>query len=257
VAKPLKWKVGHPSYARTRWSIKNLFELKNAQRVLIDSNIFEYNWADGQDGAAILFTPRNQNGRSPWSVVSDITFINNIIRHVGGGFNIAGRDNEAGPSEPSRRILIRNNLLEDVNGDAWGGDGELFQILGGAEYITIDHNTGFATGNIITTEVGKELNRKLIFTNNIAPHNKYGVIGTGAGSGVATLNRHFTSYVFLKNVIIGGEASIYPSGNYFVGSFDEVGFRDLGRGDYRLSSSSPYRNAGVGGKDVGCDITHQ
>jgi hypothetical protein len=257
VAKPLKWKVGHPSYAGIHWSVKNLFELKNAQRVLVDSNIFEYNWADGQDGAAIVFTPRNQSGGSPWSVVADVTFTNNIVRHTGSGFNIAGRDDLAGTSEPSRRALIRNNLLEDVSGDAWGGDGELFQIVGGAEYITIDHNTGFATGNIIMTEAGKEPNKKLVFTNNIASHNKYGVIGTGTGSGVATLDRHFTSYVFLKNIIIGGQASSYPPGNYFVGSFGEVGFKDMDRGDYRLSSSSPYRNAGVSGKDIGCDITHQ
>ncbi|MGH9940157.1 MAG: hypothetical protein ACREAM_28280, partial [Blastocatellia bacterium] len=81
LAKPLKWKVGHPSYAGIHWTIKNLFELKNAQRALVDSNIFEYNWADGQSGAAIVFTPRNQSGGSPWSVVQDVTFTNNIVRH--------------------------------------------------------------------------------------------------------------------------------------------------------------------------------
>src|SRR5499427_5470506 len=54
VAKPLKWKMGHPSYAGIRWSVKNLLELKNAQRVLIESNVFEYNWADAQNGFAIL-----------------------------------------------------------------------------------------------------------------------------------------------------------------------------------------------------------
>ena len=48
--------------------MKNLFELKNAQRVLIESNVFEYNWAESQNGFAILFTPRNQGGgrRGPW-----------------------------------------------------------------------------------------------------------------------------------------------------------------------------------------------
>src|SRR5262245_61039466 len=142
VAKPLKWKMGHPSYAGIRWSVKNLFELKNAQRVLIESNIFECNWAESQNGFAILFTPRNQSGQSPWSVAQDVTFANNALRRSGGGFNISGPDDEAGVSQPSRRILIRNNLIEDIDGKAWGGDGKLFQVVGGAGYVTIDHNEG-------------------------------------------------------------------------------------------------------------------
>jgi hypothetical protein len=259
VAKPVKWKLGHSSYAGKRWSVKNLFELKNAQRALIDSNVFEYNWGDGQDGTAILFTPRNQSGGSPWSVVADVTFINNIVRHSGSGFNISGPDDEAGTSLPSQRILIRNNLIEDIDGRAWGSqntpvDGELFQIIGGAEHITIDHNTGVATGNILTADSSKENNKALVFTNNIVSHNTYGVIGTGTGVGTPSLNRWFTTYVFKGNVIVGGQASNYPPGNHFVKSFKDVGFTDLAKGDYRLSSSSPYRNVSAGGGNIGCNL---
>src|SRR5262249_6141740 len=42
------------------WVVKNLFELKNARRVLVAGNVMEYNWLDGQAGFSILFTPRNQ-----------------------------------------------------------------------------------------------------------------------------------------------------------------------------------------------------
>jgi hypothetical protein len=251
VAKPVKWKMDHTSYAGIRWSVKNLFELKNAQRVLIESNVFEYNWAESQTGFAILFTPRNQSGQSPWSVVQDVTFSNNVLRHSGSGLNIAGPDNEAGVSQPSRRILIRNNLIEDINSVAWGGDGRLFQIISGAEYVTIDHNTGFATGNILSTDSTQGLNVGLVFTNNIVAHNAYGVIGTGTGIGLATLTRWWTSFVFEKNVIVGGQASNYPLGNYFINSFSDVGFVDMAKGDYRLSSSSQYRNAGTDGRDIG------
>jgi hypothetical protein len=252
VAKQLKWKVGDPSYAGIKWSVKNLFELKNAQRVLIESNVFEYNWAESQNGFAILSTPRNQSGNSPWSVVQDVAFTSNVVRHSGSGFNVAGPDNEAGVSQPSRRILIKNNLIEDIDGKAWGGDGKLFQIVSGAEYVTIDHNTGFATGNIMSTDSTQGLNVGLVFTNNIVAHNTYGVIGTGTGVGLATLTKWWTTFVFDKNVIVGGQASNYPLGNYFINSFSEVGFTDMANGDYRLSSSSPYRNAGSDGKDVGC-----
>jgi hypothetical protein len=134
---------------------------------------------------------------------------------------------------------------------AWGGDGRLFQIISGAEYVTIDHNTGFATGNILSTDSTQGLNVGLVFTNNIVAHNSYGVIGTGTGIGLPTLTRWWTSFVFEKNVIVGGQASDYPLGNYFINSFSEVGFVDMANGDYRLSSSSPYRNAGADGKDIG------
>ncbi|HXG90746.1 MAG TPA: hypothetical protein VNN73_00055, partial [Blastocatellia bacterium] len=56
---------GAPPAVGTRWSVKNLFELKNARRVLIDANLFENNWVDGQSGFAILFTVRNQDGTAP------------------------------------------------------------------------------------------------------------------------------------------------------------------------------------------------
>ena len=46
----------------TTWLVKNIFELKNAQHVLVEGNVFEYNWVGGQPGYAILSTPRNQGG---------------------------------------------------------------------------------------------------------------------------------------------------------------------------------------------------
>ncbi len=42
--KPLSWRPGDPSYAGTPWYVKNLFELKNAQRVLIEGNVLENNF---------------------------------------------------------------------------------------------------------------------------------------------------------------------------------------------------------------------
>jgi hypothetical protein len=56
------------------------FELKNAQRLLIDQTVFENNWADTQNGFAILFTPVGENGVAPWATVQDVTFTNNIAR---------------------------------------------------------------------------------------------------------------------------------------------------------------------------------
>src|SRR5262245_23587715 len=257
VSKPLSWKKGHPSYAGRPWSVKNLFEIKNGQRMLVDQNIFENNWIESQVGIAILFTPRSEDGVAPWATAADVTFTNNILRHSGGGFNIAGPD--GGTSQPSQRILIKNNLFYDIVGARWGApegpaDGRFAQIVGGPVNITFDHNTIFQSGSIIVAD--GEPSHGFVFRNNIAPHNEYGVMGSGWGSGVSALNHYFPGAIFQKNVLVGVPDVIrYPANNFTPASLGQVGFVDPAGGDYRPAPTSPYRKAGTDGKDIGCDIT--
>jgi hypothetical protein len=75
--------------------------------VLIEGNLFERNSAHSQNGFAILFTVRNQDGTAPWSVVGDATFRKNIVRHSGSGINILGFDhNYPSGSQHAQRIAI-------------------------------------------------------------------------------------------------------------------------------------------------------
>jgi len=258
VSKPLSWKANDPSFAGIRWSIKNLFELKNAQRVLVDQNVFEYNWLESQSGFAILFTPRAEDGAAPQATVADVTFTNNVLRHSGSGFNIAGPD--CGTCQPSQRILIKNNLIYDID-SKWTiysdpnnqADGRALQFLGGVN-VTVDHNTIIQSGPIIMADV--LTSPGFVFRNNIAPHMEYGVLGSGIGVGVSALNYYFPGYVFQKNVIAGVPAGVvYPADNFFPTSLNLVGFVNMAAGDYRLGPNSPYRNAGTDGKDLGCDFT--
>jgi hypothetical protein len=249
--KPPAWKAGEPGYQGTRWTVKNLFELKNARRVLVDGNLFENNWVQAQTGFAILFTVRNQDGGSPWSLVEDVTFSNNVVRHSGSGVNILGHD-DIWPSQPAQRILIRNNLFEDIGAGRWGGGGRLFQILARANDVVIEHNTAFHTGNIITTERGPHTG--FVYQNNIAPHNEYGIIGADRSPGLNSIETYFPDAVVRGNVIAGGRATAYPGDNFFPPSLAEVGFMDLAAADYRLAGSSRYRHAGTDGKDVGVDF---
>ena len=46
----------------------------------------------------------------------------------------------------------------------------------------------------------------------------------------------------------------YPANNYFPGAFSNLGFVNLTGGDYRLATSSTYRNKGYDGRDIGADI---
>jgi hypothetical protein len=249
-SKSLSWRIGHPAYAGTPWTVKNLLELKNARRVLVEANVFEQNWGHAQTGFSILFTVRNQDGTAPWSVVEDVTFRRNIVRHTGSGVNILGRDQN--PSQQTKRILITDNLFDDVNGGRWQGEGRLFQVLGGTADVVIEHNTGFQTGPIMMAD--SDTNTGFVYRSNITNKGNYGFFGSGVGEGIAALNRYFPGYHFLRNIIIGGLASAYPRDNSFPPSIDAVAFRDPLNGDYRLAASSRYRNTGTDGRDPGADL---
>jgi hypothetical protein len=251
LSKPLTWKAGHPSFAGKRWSVKNLFELKNARRVLVDGNVMENCWVDAQIGFAMQLTPRNQDGAAQWSTVEDVSMTNNIVRHAAGGINILGRDDNH-PSGQARRILIRNNLFEEIGGQQWGGNGRFLQISE-SDTVIVDHNTILHSGNIITAH-GKP-NANFVFTNNLMAHNEYGVIGDNAGVGMVTIRQYFPDGVFKKNVIAGGRSASYPPDNFFPASLDEARFTDRSRSSYGLSAASPYRTAATDGKPIGCDVS--
>src|SRR5262249_3751760 len=129
-----------PSWRAENWVVKNLFELKNARRVSVLRNTFDYNWEGGQSGYAILFTVRNQDGNCPWCQVDHVTFEQNIVRHASAGVEILGYD-DIHPSQQTQAIVIRNNLFADIDSQNWGGNGYFLAVLGGPRDITVDHNT--------------------------------------------------------------------------------------------------------------------
>jgi hypothetical protein len=270
--KPLSWKIGHPTYAGRPWSVKNLFELKNARRVLAEGNLLEHNWQHDQNGFAILFTVRNQEGGAPWSTVEDVTFRKNILRHSGGGFNILAADNNF-PSQQTKRILIQDNLLDDISSENWGGTGRLFQFLSldsrdtGILELTVDHNTGFSNAwSAYTGDKPIAVHRAFTFRNNIAPKRTHGFAGGTKNwpvssppvtpDGSQTLNTFYLAPVFAGNVLTGSASADYSGypRNFFPATDGEVGFVDLSRGNYRLGPASPYKNAATDGKDPGAAI---
>lgn len=247
--KPLAWRMA--SAHGQAWSVKNLFELKNARRVLVEHNLFENNWVHAQSGFAILMTVRNQEGGAPWSVVEDVTFRHNVVRHSASGIYILGQDDNW-PSERAKRIRISNNLFEDIGGPAWGGGGTLLQLIGGAADVVVDHNTGLHTHNAIMAEGVPHA--RFVFSNNIVQQNQYGIVGTGTGPGHATLSTFFPGAVVTGNVIVGGAKSSYPPKNFFPRTLADVGFAPDTPASMRLSAQSRYRGAATDGTDIGVDV---
>src|SRR5439155_5440383 len=119
---------------------------------------------------------RNQDGRAPWSVVEDVTFINNVVRGTNSAINILGRDDNH-PSQQTKRILVKNNLFLDIGGPRWGGAGTPFQIINGTAAIVVDHNTASPTRNIITAQGAAPPD--IVVTPNVVANNRYRILGTG------------------------------------------------------------------------------
>lgn len=239
-----------PPRQGTKWNVKNLLELKNAQRVTIDGNVFEQMWPASQSGYAILLTPRNEEGTAPWSVVQDVTMTNNIVRHVSGVLNILGRD-DIRPSQQTARITFRNNLVYDVS-SAWGGASHFAVITSSPASVTFDHNTIFMDGMLVLADDGASYG--LTFTNNVAPHNDYGFFGSGAGVGSAALQAYFPDAVFRRNALGGGAAGAYPADNFFpdLATFRSQ-FVNVDGSDFNLVAGSTFRGKGTDGKDLGVD----
>jgi hypothetical protein len=240
--KPLSWRQGDPSYAGTPWSVKNLFELKSAQRVTVSGNLFENCWISSQTGFAIVFTVRTQNGANPTAVIKDVTFHGNMVRHAGHGVSILGVDGN-GMGQTSN-LAITDNVFSDITGAVWASSpGRLFQIINKVKGLTIERNIGLSDGPTVMADEGPTTG--LVFTGNIIA-GQTGVIGSGTGAGNSTLSQYFPGAVFQDNVVIGGSAAHYPSGNFFPASLSDVGFENAAAGDFQLAPSSPYVATGVG-----------
>ena len=256
--KPLSWYQAHPSYAGIHWSVKNLFELKNARNVIIDGNIFENNWTDAQAGRAIVFTPRPSDSGSA-AVVEDVTFTNNIVRNVGSGVLLLGHDEPPAPTDTRlRRVRIANNLFDNINGARFGSNGVFLTVIAGTEDVTIEHNTAIQTGSIINADY--DPSTRFIYRNNISRHNEYGIFGSGLSVGNPSIAKYFPASIIVGNVMAKevnappNAESLYPAGNFFPESMQAIGFVDYQGGNYRLRPGSRFRGTAKGGVDPGADV---
>ncbi len=239
---------------RGKWRIKNLLELKDAQRVKVRYNIMENNWTGAQNGFGVLFTVRTCDGVNyPWAVVKDVDFSYNILRHSNQGINIMGKDDDrkscgAPPiAGQTSDIHIVNNLLDDLF-----DQGTAIQILDGAERVIFDHNTILQTGNIMM--LAGPPSHDIVFRNNIVPRFRYGLVGDDRAEGKSTIDAYMPGAVFQRNVIPGADPRTYPGDNFYPGSLKDVGFVSLPEHNYALAASSKFRGKATDGKNPGVDF---
>jgi hypothetical protein len=282
--KPLTWLQGQPGYVGgtngNPFIVKNLLELKNAQRVLVDGNIMENCWGGfSQVGFAILLTPKSQSNLCPSCQVTDVTIRYSSISHVGAGLQIAnGLSDSGGAALDGERHSIHDVIVDDIDGVKYKGPGEFAQVSVGAgapvlKNVTINHVTAFAPSTlfIIGDQVGPTPQMSnFVFTNSIVNTSSYPVWSTGSGgsancayhdSPLTTFNACFSSYTFSADALIASPSAYpstkWPSGNFFPATTTAVQFVNYNGGiggDYHLLSSSPYKGLGTDGKDLGADV---
>lgn len=229
------------------WTVKNIFELKNAQDVLVEGNIFEHNWTAAQNGFAILFTPRNQYGGNPETVVQRVVFRHNIVRHVSAVFNILGQDYNY-PSQVTNDILIENNLFEDVDWSQFKGTGRLLQIEG-AHDVVVRNNTSPHNDGQLVFAYGRA-SHGFVLENNVINYGNYGIHGDGTAPGNSTIATWLPGALILGNVIPAAPSSSYPAGNYYPKAWADVQLQS----DYSLAATSPFATGGTDGNAPGVDL---
>lgn len=285
--KPLIWLRGQPGYVGgldgNPFIVKNLFELKNAQRVLFEGNILENSWGGfTQTGFAILLSPKNQGRGSeslcPGCLVTDVTIRNCRVTHVGSGFQIAnGRADNGGAPKDGGRYSVHDVVVDDIEDEPLGGFGAFAQIstapgisaVPPLHDVAIDHITAFPRRAVLI--IGGPLGARmsgLSITNSIFSSGPRPIATTGGGRDRncgampdskppdAVFHECFSSYSFHHNVIIDGGGG-WPKDNKTPKNVDEVAFSNFAngnRGDYRLSSSSKFRHAAADERDVGADL---
>ena len=279
--KPLTWMMGQAGYVGgtngNSFIIKNLFELKNAQRVLLEGNILENSWGGfSQVGFAIVLTPKDPGGCTSCQV-TDVTIRYNSISHVGAGLQIANALSGNGTALDGQRYAIHDIVIDDIDGAKYDGPGEFAQVSVQAEApllqnVTINHVTAFPSrmlfmiGDMVATS-GPIKN--FTFTNSIVSAGASPVWSTGGGPAncafhdvpVTTFSTCFSGSTFAANAIIGSPAgypaTAWPPKNFFPASAAVVKFANYNAGsggDYHLQPSSPYKGKGTDGKDLGADI---
>lgn len=256
LVKPLQWRRGEAE-AGTRWTVKNLLELKNAQRVLIEGNVLENVWAESQGGAALVLTPRS-DGAAPWTVVQDVMVRHNLIRNALGGFGGQAVD-DGHPTRPLRRIAIVNNLWLAV-------DRAFFTIAVPAaapvEDLVVDHNTAVPT-RYFSYDIDPARSPALVrfqYTNNLTG---FGVFGVKYPRTVADAARLTPDAVIGGNVLVrlgavtdgrerpdGRPWEWDPARYRVLASAEEAGLNP----DGTLLPTSPLKGRGTDGSDPGVDF---
>ena len=243
IEKPLAWR-------QQGWLIKNLFELKNARRVLVEANVFTHTWIAGQMGMAIVLKSSTETcAACTFEGTKDVTFRYNVVRYSHRGLNLQAIDASSAGTTASHteRITVTDNLFDQIGASngIQPSDGWLMLLTHDLRDVTIQRNTFIGNtpgyGLAVYVAYGGGGQRLDIRDNILAGQSYYAIGGDNGLHATALTNAYGTSWRFTGNVVSqveGQFAALSPAGNTYLDAIAKLGLRADG-------SSANYPNAGV------------
>ena len=249
-----------------KYAVKNVFELKSATNLVIEGNLFEKAWVDGQLGESILMqTIDRWQWFSPWTEFSNIVFRNNIGRKTSS--ILAMYQNNHSTANKNRSVTFENNLWYDIGSySIFGGAGvgDMLRIEWGQRNLTFRNNTMAV----------REGTRGLVFyvdagDRNGSPGSRYLIKDSIFGNGPASLNMNCGDLNYRAPDSSLSKVVFWNPNNYGLtnlsggcatditvmsGATARSLFRNESTNDYQVQSTSPaYRTASTG-RDIGVDV---
>ncbi len=245
-AKPDSWNPADPSYSPTigkdglphPWVVKNLFELKNGRKVLVEGNRMVGSWGGfTQTGGAILLTPKNQSGSNgtnqcPICAVEDVTIRNNWVSKAGAALQLAyARSDNGGWPADSGRFSIHDNQFDRLQYATCYLCGHyLTQISAGYDPlnpppstlhdISVRNNSFYLDGTgwlppgkgdgnghgFLMVAAPPTGISNIVFTNNVVNAGNFPIFSTGGGTSNCFTNRLNNYATALSTCWIGASA---------------------------------------------------
>jgi len=233
--------------------VKNLYEMKNGQRALLEGNLLQNVWAGfSQVGAVFLLTPKSQAGKNgsnlcPFCVVTDITIRYNFGTTAAQTFQIGNvKSDNGGFALAGNHYSIHDNVIDNLlyTGCFACGANTVATAISEApdvptsdvlQYVSLNHNTitqanpGLGTqlaliglsGAMVST--GNNMSN-ITFTNNLGEQGLNGTYNTKGGGdttncafhqqfGLNMINACWNPYTFGGNAIVANTKTTWPGTN--------------------------------------------
>lgn len=234
IYKPLIYKTQPPPLA----SVKETIEFKVGVRVLLENNIIEGCWTQGQVGFCLGLKSVNQSGAGGQlnighvlAETGHVTIRRNLFRNFGTGPGVSGKD--PGTCVLAHDILFEENYFELMNVPQYDGTGDHLQLSNNVQNVKFRRNTfyrdpAYAAGNgsypihagivfLGNGSVPQAANSvtNLTFTDNIIQLGQYGYYASGIAQGEAAITGTTSAVngakVYTGNYVIGASTSGYPN----------------------------------------------
>ena len=249
---------------------KNLFEIKSAKDVIVEGNIFENNWINGdQSGVGIWVVSQvSQYNANSWVRGENIRFRRNILRNSTQGIRTASEGPGAGFGVNNNKVHVQDLLAYGIGASATypsinSSDSRPLSFAGPCDDCTFERLTivsGTSGGTGVYWDTGAFTRPRL--ADSVLYGNLYGLMRDGG----AAISGYWGTGNVLNSVVVNnlgnhsnGSVGSYATNTKYISAATTL---LTGGGNYRLQATSPYSAAcasgcdytATDGRDVGADI---